>query len=107
LASVLLDSEADYDALLKRSVHDEMQTFVQLQLRQIIAAVSKKSKNAASARQLLLNVRAITADWAQGVEPSDPLISGQEKKKITLRAQKADSGDVPGCPSLSGFVFIF
>jgi hypothetical protein len=35
LAAVLLDSEADSDALLKRSVHDEMQTFVQFQMRQV------------------------------------------------------------------------
>ncbi len=65
LAAVLLDSEADTDALLKRAVHDEMQTFVQLQLRQIVGAVAKKGK-APQTRQLLLNVRAITADWAQG-----------------------------------------
>ncbi len=95
LAAVLLDSEADSDALLKRAVHDEMQTFVQLQLRQIIAAVTKKGKNP-QARQLLLNVRAVAADWAQGVEPQDPLVTGQEKKKgISLRPKKADEGEVP------------
>lgn len=65
LAAVLLDSEAETDALLKRAVHDEMQSFVQLQLRQVIGAVTKKGKTPQT-RQLLLNVRAITADWAQG-----------------------------------------
>jgi hypothetical protein len=63
-------------------------------LVKIVAAVAKKSKNPAH-RQLLLNVRAITSDWAQGSEPNDPLISGQEKKKITLRAKKADESEVP------------
>lgn len=94
LANVLLQAEAEIDAALKRIVHDEVQTFVQMVLRQAVAATIKKKKDMAKGQ--LLAIRTATADWAQGSEPQDPLITGGEKKKITLRAnKKTDDVDVP------------
>ncbi len=96
LAGVLLAAEADVDALLKSVVHDEVQTFVQTQLRHVIGVVTvKKKKEGASIRPMLLAVRAITADWAQGTEPNDTVISGGEKRKMTIRSKKDEASDVP------------
>jgi len=66
------------DSLLRRCIHDEVQEFVQITLREFIRAASKKTR---AVRLDLLDLRQLASDWDGGIEPADPAIYGQKADK--------------------------
>jgi hypothetical protein len=75
LAGVMLREETLLMPLIRRCIHDEMQDFIQRGLRDMIQKASKKSR---PVRIDLLQLRAIGADWANGIEPNDPALFGKK-----------------------------
>ncbi len=70
-----------------------MQTFVQTQWRHVIGTVAAKKKKEDKTRIQLMAIRSISADWAQGGEPSDSVLNGDKKK--TLRSKKDETDHIP------------
>lgn len=73
--------------IIRRAIHDELQEFVQVSLREMIRAVSKNTKKKANIRSELLQLRAIAADWMGGTEPVDPALYGKKSSKDEDKVQ--------------------
>eukprot|EP00035_Acanthoeca_spectabilis_P004839 m.107332 g.107332 ORF g.107332 m.107332 type:complete len:1266 (-) comp12746_c0_seq1:41-3838(-) len=69
---------------IHRDMHDEMQGFVQVSIREAIRYASKKKKQ--KARTVLLGLRSTCADWLAGREPTDPAVSGTKDPKYVTQA---------------------
>lgn len=79
LAATFLREESLIAPIVNRSIHGEVQVFVQRRMRDLIRQVSKNKKKGAL-RGDLLQLRAIAADWDKGIEPADPAIYGKKDK---------------------------
>eukprot|EP00026_Physarum_polycephalum_P001363 Phypoly_transcript_01364.p1 GENE.Phypoly_transcript_01364~~Phypoly_transcript_01364.p1 ORF type:complete len:1135 (+),score=191.05 Phypoly_transcript_01364:297-3407(+) len=84
LSGLLMRNEAVLSPIIKIAIHDELQEFVQITLREMIRSVSGKNakKKTANARSELLQLRALAADWINGVEPQvDSALYGKKSSK--------------------------
>lgn len=85
LSTVLLRAESLLVEMIRRRIHDEMQQFVQMSLREMLREAVKKKK---AIRAPLLQIREMAADWLNGVEPDDPAVQGKkETKKDSFKVQ--------------------
>lgn len=78
LADSMLKEEAILVPILRASIHDEAQDFIQNQLRDLLRQLSKKADKKKGARDELLELRKLAADWTGGIEPDDPTLKGQK-----------------------------
>lgn len=82
-ARTLWAMEGILTAAIRRDIHDEVQEFVQVTLRDIIRNTTKKKKT--RARAVLAGIRATCADWLQGAEPTDdPFLKGEKDLKYAV-----------------------
>jgi cytoplasmic FMR1 interacting protein len=87
LAGCMIKQDALLTGIIRRAIHDELQEFVQVSLREMIRAVSKNTKKKANIRAELLQLRAIAADWMGGTEPVDPALYGKKSSKDEDKVQ--------------------
>lgn len=86
LAGLLMRSEAVLSPIIKTAIHDELQEFVQVKVREMIRALTKKKKT--NIRGELLQLRALAADWIHGTEPvADPALYGKKDGKEVEKVQ--------------------
>lgn len=79
LAHIMLKEDALLSPIIRNAIHEELQLFIQMGLRDIIRhATSKKKKDL---RNDLLQLRFIGADWSTGIEPQDPSLQGKKPPK--------------------------
>eukprot|EP01113_Clastostelium_recurvatum_P001498 TRINITY_DN1060_c0_g1_i3.p1 TRINITY_DN1060_c0_g1~~TRINITY_DN1060_c0_g1_i3.p1 ORF type:complete len:1328 (-),score=521.15 TRINITY_DN1060_c0_g1_i3:101-4084(-) len=83
LAALFLRNDSLLAPIIRRTIHDDLQEFVQVTLRELIRAMSKSARNARKnqIRSELLQLRTIAADWAGGIEPVDPALYGKKAEK--------------------------
>eukprot|EP00004_Rigifila_ramosa_P010810 TRINITY_DN2288_c0_g1_i2.p1 TRINITY_DN2288_c0_g1~~TRINITY_DN2288_c0_g1_i2.p1 ORF type:complete len:1415 (+),score=362.60 TRINITY_DN2288_c0_g1_i2:563-4246(+) len=78
--SVLKRHEATLVPILRSYVHSRTQEFLQIAVRDMIRSMTKKKKQ--SIRDLLMLLRTIGSDWADGVEADkDPALAGKKYEK--------------------------
>ncbi|KAL6064809.1 Cytoplasmic FMR1-interacting protein [Balamuthia mandrillaris] len=95
VAGVMLRHESLLAPIIRSSIHNQLQQFIQGNLREMIAFASKKKK---AVREELLQLRKLAADWHGGVEPDDPALFG---KKVKKGADQPPIPERPVGPSLS------
>eukprot|EP01114_Cavostelium_apophysatum_P018213 TRINITY_DN5592_c0_g1_i1.p1 TRINITY_DN5592_c0_g1~~TRINITY_DN5592_c0_g1_i1.p1 ORF type:complete len:1338 (-),score=458.14 TRINITY_DN5592_c0_g1_i1:118-4131(-) len=79
LASVMLREDGLLSPIIRHCIHDEVQEFIQIGLRDLIRVATKKKKK--ELRGDLMQLRSIGADWFSGTEPvSDPVLQGKKSK---------------------------
>ena len=78
LAGVMVKYDSLLTPLIMKSIHIDVQEFIQISLREMISFASKKKK---VVREEMLQLRALAADWHNGVEPDDPAIFGKKVPK--------------------------
>jgi cytoplasmic FMR1 interacting protein len=90
LSAVMLRHDGLLSPIIRSYAHADVQDFVQVHLREMIAFASKKKK---AVREELLQLRTMAADWKGGQEPDDPALFG---KKVKTPSSKSSNGsDVP------------
>jgi len=110
LANVMLREDGLLSPLIARCIHDEIQEFIQINLREMIRHASKKKK---PIRSELLQLRFMAADWYNGLEPNDPALFGKKQDKDSERISIPSRGVGPSATQLDlirnmtyGFLFI-
>lgn len=121
LAGLIMRNEAILSPIIKIAIHDELQEFIQIQLRysiylyylyasmsytsvnrEMIRAVSKNAKKKANIRAELLQLRALAADWINGVEPTvDSALYGKKSSKEEDKVQYPVRAVAPNITQLS------
>ena len=80
VSSLLLREDGVLTPIVHSCVHDELQEFIQVGLREAIRSVTSKKKK--EMRTELMQLRALAGDWLNGIEPvNDPALSGQKSKE--------------------------
>eukprot|EP01111_Echinosteliopsis_oligospora_P015952 TRINITY_DN6483_c0_g1_i1.p1 TRINITY_DN6483_c0_g1~~TRINITY_DN6483_c0_g1_i1.p1 ORF type:complete len:1368 (+),score=367.50 TRINITY_DN6483_c0_g1_i1:181-4284(+) len=88
LSGLIIREESLLSPIIKRTLHGELQEFVQITLRELIRTVSKnQKKKEKNVRSELLQLRAIAADWMGGTEPVDPALYGKKSAKEDEKVQ--------------------
>ncbi len=84
LAAIMLKEDALLSPILRHCIHDEIQEYIQIHLRELIRhATSKKKKEL---RSDLMQLRFIAADW-HGTEPQDPALQGKKSSDKDFKPQ--------------------
>jgi cytoplasmic FMR1 interacting protein len=96
LAGVMLRHDGLLSPIIRLCIHAELQEFVQIQLRDMIAYASKKKK---ASREEMLHLRAMAADWKGGIEPDDPALFGKKVKKGSSSAPEVPERAVGPSPT--------
>ena len=92
LANLMLREDAMLGPIIRSSIHDEIQQFVQIEMRDMLRHTAKNKDKFRQAFSELTELRLMAADWKDGVEPSDP----------AMRGEKASASDpVPMIPKRS------
>eukprot|EP01104_Vermistella_antarctica_P000182 TRINITY_DN1020_c1_g4_i1.p1 TRINITY_DN1020_c1_g4~~TRINITY_DN1020_c1_g4_i1.p1 ORF type:complete len:1278 (-),score=381.80 TRINITY_DN1020_c1_g4_i1:98-3931(-) len=78
LAALMSSADSVLSPIIRQCVHNEVQTFIQSSLREMIRHASKKKR---PVRSELLSLRTMAADWKDGKEPNDPAIFGKKETK--------------------------
>ena len=69
--------ETVFTDAIRRNIYQELQDFVQLQLRDPLRKSIKNKKDLI--RSIIVSVRACCADWIRGIEPhDDPALKGKK-----------------------------
>lgn len=79
LAAVMIKEDSLLSPIIRNCIHDEVQDYIQVQLRDLIRHTTKKKKK--ELRNDLLQLRFIGADWYGGTEPADPALQGKKSEK--------------------------
>eukprot|EP01117_Protostelium_nocturnum_P005158 TRINITY_DN1874_c0_g1_i1.p1 TRINITY_DN1874_c0_g1~~TRINITY_DN1874_c0_g1_i1.p1 ORF type:complete len:1354 (-),score=489.30 TRINITY_DN1874_c0_g1_i1:93-4154(-) len=80
LATLITREDSLLSPLLRTSIHQEVQEFVQSQIRDAIRTTVKKKRTVSKTD--LLNIRSIGADWYGGLENNnDPVLTGKKPPK--------------------------
>lgn len=92
LAALMLREDAMLGPIIRASIHDELQQFVQIEMRDMLRHTAKNKDKFRQAFSELTELRLMAADWKDGVEPADP----------ALRGEKASANDpIPMIPKRS------
>ncbi|EFA78321.1 component of SCAR regulatory complex [Heterostelium album PN500] len=89
LGSLMARHESLLEPLIKKIIHNEIQQFVQVQLRETIKSFAKKKEHI---KLELTQLKNLAADWFNGQEPVEAAnvkkksTSGEEKPQIPIRA---------------------
>ncbi|EGG14585.1 component of SCAR regulatory complex [Cavenderia fasciculata] len=89
LGSLMVKHESVLEPIIKRSIHGELQQFIQNQLRDTIKSFAKKEKKKDHIKIELAQLKTIAADWLGGSEPVENANSkkkDEEKLQIPIRA---------------------
>jgi len=78
LSGLMLREDSLLSPIIRTSLHDELQEFIQIGLRDLIRTATKKKKKE---RTELMQMRFVGADWLNGVEPDDPVLQGKKPKE--------------------------
>jgi len=103
LASIMLKQDGVLSPIISSAIHDEVQEFVQIGMRDVISLIMKKKKKD-TAKNELLQLRFISADWITGREPLD--FSEDKKKGKGKEQEKIQIPTRPVGPSLTQLVLI-
>eukprot|EP01105_Mastigella_eilhardi_P007592 TRINITY_DN1906_c0_g1_i1.p1 TRINITY_DN1906_c0_g1~~TRINITY_DN1906_c0_g1_i1.p1 ORF type:complete len:1157 (+),score=386.18 TRINITY_DN1906_c0_g1_i1:74-3472(+) len=89
LSALILKSDPILSAAIRVAIHDELQEFIQVHLREIIRYIStsKSSAKKPTARTEVLQLRTLAVDWMNGVEPVDPAMYGKKSKEKDVAVQ--------------------
>lgn len=78
LAALMLREDAMLGPIIRASIHDELQQFVQIEMRDMIRHTAKNKDKFRQAFSELTELRLMAADWKDGVEPQDPAMRGEK-----------------------------
>jgi len=78
LSSVMLRHDGLLSPIIRNCVHDEVQEFIQIGLRDCLRVAAKGKKN--QIKSDIMQLRFIGADWFSGTEPADPAVQGKKSK---------------------------
>eukprot|EP00761_Pharyngomonas_kirbyi_P013534 gb/GECH01013563.1/.p1 GENE.gb/GECH01013563.1/~~gb/GECH01013563.1/.p1 ORF type:complete len:1451 (+),score=427.16 gb/GECH01013563.1/:1-4353(+) len=75
LEANMLKHSGTLSPLLRTAIHEEMQDFIQVDLRGLIYRAKKKKRQVFSQ---LVELRTLAADWLSGTAPQDPALDGKK-----------------------------
>eukprot|EP01119_Soliformovum_irregulare_P019520 TRINITY_DN6199_c0_g1_i4.p1 TRINITY_DN6199_c0_g1~~TRINITY_DN6199_c0_g1_i4.p1 ORF type:complete len:1378 (-),score=485.69 TRINITY_DN6199_c0_g1_i4:58-4191(-) len=76
LAELMLREDGVFSPIIRNYIHDEVQEFIQIGLRDLIRTATKDKKK--DIRNDLMQMRFLGADWFTGTEPADPALQGKK-----------------------------
>lgn len=80
LAGVMLRHDGLLSPIIASYIHNDLEEFIQVHLRDMISFASKKKR---SVREEMLHLRAMAGDWSGGSAPDEPALFGKKVKKGT------------------------
>ena len=78
LAALMLREDAMLGPIIRASIHDELQQFVQIEMRDMVRHTAKNKDKFRQVFSELTELRLMAADWKDGVEPADPAMRGEK-----------------------------
>eukprot|EP01132_Coremiostelium_polycephalum_P008287 gene8287-10183_t len=89
LSGLMTKSESLFQPILKRCVHQELQEFIQVHLREMIKSFAKKDKKKDYIKVEMVQLKNIAVDWFNGVEPAEAVpskksSSSKEEEKVQI-----------------------